>query len=103
MSVQSMNSMINEFNDHWNSSKKNLNESMINDVNYQREMRAKRIANQLVERFSAPNSFKFFLKCAYRMSENDIWTVYEQSHRGRINSPIRYFVASCSKRPEMQD
>lgn len=92
------NSMI---NDQWSSSKKNINDSMINDKNRLRELRAERIANQLVEKFSAPNSYKFFLKCAYRMSENDIWIAYENAHRGRINSPIRYFVTICSRRPEM--
>ncbi len=98
MRPESLKSMI---NDQWNSSKRNLNESMINDNNL-RAARAQRIAERLVDKFSAPQSYKFFLKCAYRMSENDIWTTYELAHKGRVRSPIRYFVASCAKRPEMQ-
>lgn len=87
-------------NDQWSFSKRNINDSMINDNN-QRGMRAERIAHQLVEKFQAPNSYKFFLKCAYRMSENDIWIAYENANRGRIKSPVKYFVAVCSRRPEM--
>ncbi len=97
MRPQTLKSMI---NDQWNSSKRNLNESMNNDHNI-RAKHAEQIANNLVRKFDAPNSYKFFLKCAYRMSENDIWTTYELSHKGRVRSPIRYFVASCAKRPEM--
>lgn len=97
MRPQSLKSMI---NDQWTSSKRNINESMINDNNL-RELHATRIAKALVEKFDAPNSYKFFLKCGYRMSENDIWTTYELAHKDHITSPIRYFVASCAKRPEM--
>ncbi len=99
MKPRTLNSMI---NDQWNSSERNLNESMINDNNL-REARARRIAERLVDKFSAPKSYKFFLKCAYRMSENDIWTTYELAHKSRVRMPLRYFIAACAKRPEMQD
>lgn len=75
--------------------------SMINDASRLREQRAERIAKQLVDKFVAPNSYKFFLKCGYRMSENDIWSAVEAAHKSRVRSPIRYFISTCSRRPEM--
>lgn len=89
---------VNEFIDQWNSSKRNLNESMNIDNTKPRQVRADLIARRLVDKFTAPNSYKFFYKAAYYMSEDEIWRIFESSHESRVNSPIKYFVACCSKR-----
>lgn len=89
---------INEFIDQWSSSKKNLNGSMNIDSSKPRQVRADLIAKRLVDKFAAPNSYKFFYKVAYYLSEDEIWQTYETAHKGRVNSPIKYFVACCSKR-----
>lgn len=54
------------------------------------------IANTLVTRFNAPNSRNFFLKCAWRLPEQFIWSAYEATKREDIKSPIKYFVRACS-------
>lgn len=54
------------------------------------------LADNLVRKFKAPNSRNFFCKCAWKMSEDEIWTAYEQSHSPRVNNPLKYFIALCS-------
>ena len=53
------------------------------------------IADHLVRKFKAPGSRNFFCKCAWKLSENDIWTAYEQSTRPKIESPLKYFITIC--------
>ena len=53
------------------------------------------IADTLVRKFKAPNSRLFFCKCAWKMSEDEIWSVYEQAHSPKINSPLKYFITLC--------
>lgn len=55
------------------------------------------IADKLVELFNAPESRKFFLLCAWRLSENDIWTIAEASQAEGIEKKVNYFVASCNR------
>ena len=55
------------------------------------------VADRLVEIFGAPQSRNFFLKCAWHLSEDQIWTAVENSQKKRIKSPVKYFVACCSK------
>lgn len=54
-----------------------------------------RIADHLVRKFQAPGSRPFFCKCAWKLSEDDIWTAYEQAHGPKVKSPIKYFVTLC--------
>ena len=54
-----------------------------------------RIADHLVRKFNAPGSRNFFCKCAWKMSENDIWSAYEQSHGPKIKAPLKYFITLC--------
>lgn len=61
----------------------------------ERALRVDRIADHLVKRFGAPNSRNFFCKCAWKLSEDDIWTVYEQSHRPKVKAPLKYFITVC--------
>lgn len=54
------------------------------------------VADYLVKKFNAPNSRNFFCKCAWKLSENDIWSIYEQSHKPSVKSPLKYFITVCS-------
>ena len=67
--------------------------SLTND----RVKRTERIADNLVEKFDAPSSRNFFLKCAWHLSESVIWTIYEISQEKKVKQPLRYFVAACNR------
>lgn len=60
-----------------------------------RANRVDRIADHLVQKFKAPNSRNFFCKCAWKMSEDEIWTTYEQAHGPKVNNSLKYFIALC--------
>ena len=42
------------------------------------------LADRLVEIFNAPQSRDFFLKCAWHLSEDQIWTAVENSKKKRV-------------------
>lgn len=54
-----------------------------------------RIADYLVKKFQAPGSRKFFCKCAWKLSEDDIWTTYERAHKPGVDEPLKYFISLC--------
>ena len=60
-----------------------------------RALRVDNIADHLVHKFKAPNSRNFFCKCAWKMSEDEIWKIYEQAHGPKIKKPLNYFVRLC--------
>lgn len=66
-----------------------------------RTKRAQRIAGDLERKFGgdARKCHNFFLKCAWRCSENTIWSAVEASH-GKT-SPIKYFISIMKAQPEM--
>lgn len=64
--------------------------------------RVDRIADHLVEKFNAPQSRNFFCKCAWNMSEDEIWTIYEQAHKPKIEFPLKYFVFLCTLKMEQK-
>lgn len=59
-----------------------------------RVLNARRVAAELTSRFNAPQNEKFFLKCAWHLSEDIIWAIYERSLNKRI--PLNYFVHACN-------
>ena len=60
-----------------------------------RAAKVDRIADHLVRKFDAPNSRNFFCKCAWNMSEDEIWTTYEQAHGKKVKEPLKYFISLC--------
>lgn len=88
---------INEIND----SSMKIPKGISNEIN-DRSMRSKTasqtdyIADKLVKIYQAPQSRDFFLKCAWRLSENTIWTAVEASQRRKIRQPVKYFVKTCN-------
>jgi len=52
-------------------------------------------AQKLVEKYNAPQSRNFFLKCIYHLTEADIENAVELSMQPWVKSPIRYFVRIC--------
>lgn len=70
----------------------------VNNVNNDQLMRARLVddtADKLVRKFQAPGSRKFFCKCAWKLSQDQIWTIFEESQSSKVRCPIKYFVASC--------
>lgn len=61
----------------------------------ERAERVDRIADNLVRKFKAPNSRNFFCKCAWKLSEDEIWTAYEQAHTPKVRFPLKYFISIC--------
>lgn len=57
--------------------------------------RADRIADRLVAKLNAPECRPFFCKCAYKMSENDIEILLENSTKPSIISPKNYFTRTA--------
>lgn len=97
MKSMSMNSFLKRnFND--------IDKSMNNQLNH-RAMTSKTeaTADKLVKVFRAPQCRKFFLKCAWHLSEAQIWEIAEMAQTPRIKSPVRYFVRSCSQRLSLLD
>lgn len=61
-----------------------------------RAIKVDNIADHLVRKFEAPGSRDFFCKCAWNLSEDEIWTAYEQAHKPKIKFPLKYFITLCS-------
>lgn len=66
-----------------------------NDNVIDRAKSVESIANQLVDKFSSPESRPFYCKVAYSLPENKIWLNYESAQKG--NSPARLFNFLCRK------
>ena len=60
-----------------------------------RAARVDGIADHLVKKFKAPGSRNFFCKCAWNMSEDEIWTAYEKANKPGVDSPLKYFIFLC--------
>lgn len=60
-----------------------------------RARRVDHIADHLVKKFQSPGSRNFFCKCAWKLSEDEIWSTYEQAHSEKIKSPLKYFISVC--------
>ena len=54
------------------------------------------VADKLVKIYNAPKSRNFFLKCAWRLSEDVIWSAVEDSRKRGVDSPIALFIFICS-------
>lgn len=71
--------------------------SMNNDNKSYNQRKTEYIATKLVRTFEAPQSYNFFLKCAWNLSEAFIWNAVEASQSKKVKSPIKYFVSCCHR------
>ena len=55
-------------------------------------------AQRLIDKYNAPQSRNFFLKCIYHLTESDIESAVELSTQPWVKSPIKYFVRICSNK-----
>lgn len=102
--VEPINDIINEIKCNLKTKKIKNNEinEIVNDIPNKRKGITSKIsyteyvADKLVKIYNAPNSRKFFLKCAWNLSEDTIWTAVEDSRRPGVKSPIKLFVFICS-------
>lgn len=76
--------------------------SYVNNVNDRKRktLMVQNTARALVQKFGDYKSYNFFLKCAWHLSEDDIWTSYEQATSKNVNNPVRYFVTICKAKME---
>ena len=58
------------------------------------------IADQLVQELEAPGSRDFFCKCAWKLSENDIWTALEKAQKPNVDDHLKYFIFLCMLKME---
>lgn len=82
-------------------SKEKAINDIVNDRKANRANRAKQvdyIADKLVDMFHAPQSRPFFCKCAWKLSENTIWSIAECAGNPNVRCPVKYFVASCKSK-----
>ena len=95
MGIKSVGEIVND------ESMKRLTKSKSNDKSMTGNKKYKiayteHVADELVKVFDAPNSRKFFLKCAWHLSEDTIWSAVDDSKKRGVNSPIKLFVFLCS-------
>lgn len=69
----------------------------VEDDSSSTQLRQRCIAESLLRKLGEPRSWKFYLKCAYHLSENTIWRFVELAQRPGVKSPNRYFVALANK------
>ena len=55
-------------------------------------------AQKLIDKYNAPQSRNFFLKCIYHLTESDIENAVELSTQPWVKSPIKYFVRICNNK-----
>ena len=55
------------------------------------------IAEKLLQKLGEPKSWKFYLKCAYHLSEAQIWDFVALATRPSVKNPNRYFVFLANK------
>ena len=77
------------------SKRKNINDSLISEKPT-RVVYTEHIADKLVAIFNAPQSRNFFLKCAWHLSEDTIWSAVEDTKKKSVKSPIKLFVFLCN-------
>lgn len=89
--------------------KKKNNVTLYNSVSQSDKFRSRQrkteyIADRLVEKLSAPQWRNFFLKAAWRLSEDTIWSTLENTEKKvakhEVTKPLNYFIAACNKQME---
>lgn len=106
MSVNEENPPYNVTMSHCSNNKKKNNVTVLNSVSESEKFRLRQrkteyIADKLVEKFNAPQWRKFFLKIAWRLSEDAIWSTLEMTMELKakeiVKKPLNYFIAACNK------
>lgn len=71
----------------------------INVINVRRSTKTiqqvQAIAEKLSRQFNSQKDFGFFCKCAWHLSEDEVWTIAGAAMSPTVKSPIRYFTAAC--------
>lgn len=88
-------------NDNVIVSRRNTNDN-VNDIGnkYDRSKNVERIAHQLVEKFGNGNYYGFYCKVAYKLSESQIWSFYEQCNGNKVRNPAKLFSWLCGRAME---
>lgn len=54
------------------------------------------VADKLVKIYNAPKSRNFFLKCAWRLPEDVIWSAVEDTRKKGVDTPLALFIFICN-------
>lgn len=81
--------------DHMNSNEVSLKRNSFKSYDHMspRVKKTEYIADKLVKIFDAPDSRKYFLKCAWHLSEDEIWSIVEETEHKGVTNPIGLFIA----------
>lgn len=61
---------------------------------YYRKYHTEAIAQRIVQKLDAPQSYRFFLKCAWNLPESVIWDIVEYATTNpKILEPVKYVVS----------
>jgi len=69
----------------------------VDDDSSRSQLKQRAIAEKLLSKLHEPNSWKFYLKCAYHLSEDQIWSAVELATKPQVKYPNRYFVCLAKK------
>ena len=99
--IQNVGEIVKDYRsiDHRNSNKSNSmdyrsidSEVIKKDNSSPSQFRQRAIAEKLLDKLGEPKSWKFYLKCAYHLSEEKIWEFVDLAMRPDIEHHNRYFV-----------
>lgn len=102
MGVKRIKELINDKDNDFNEiSLKRNNNDKINDKSMSIKSAPKiaytdYIADKLVKIFDAPLSRNFFLKCAWHLSEDTIWSAVEDTRKKGVKKPLALFIFICN-------
>ena len=87
-------------NDNDISLKRNINDNvndgsvMVKIGSYHRKYHTEAIAQRVIQKLDAPQSYRFFLKCAWNLPEAVIWDIIEYATTNpKIKEPVKYVVS----------
>jgi hypothetical protein len=93
MGTKSVGEVINE---SMNFSRRKINNDSMTNGKPARAAYTEYVADRLVSIFNAPKSRNFFLKCAWHLSEDTIWSAVEDTKKKGVKSPVKLFVFLCN-------
>lgn len=77
-------------------SKRKFNDKSMTSKRSQKVAYTEHVADKLVKIYDAPKSRMFFLKCAWNLSEDTIWSAVDDSHKKTVDNPIGLFIFLCN-------
>lgn len=71
--------------------------SLVEDDSTKTQLRERAIAERILRKLGDTKSWKFYLKCAYTLSEERIENILAYATRPNVEDPNRYFVSAAAR------